>query len=142
MDCCESTPLQPTGTYSLTHSPMFGIPETLPYSETLFFLSFSLFETLSVFLPCPATPNSKLCLSRPSQGLRFLSVLSCFVLSARACDDTFSLFLSIPTPIYHETDRIVGVSSPRPPDQNEKKKKREFTSIAASDQTKRVDVYV
>lgn len=77
MDCCESTPLQPTGTYSLTHSPMFGIPETLPYSETLFFLAFSfcLSFCLSVFLPCPATPNSKLCLSRPSQGLRFLSVL-------------------------------------------------------------------
>lgn len=90
MDCCESTPL-PVGTYSLTHSPMFGIPETLPYSETLFFLSLS----LSVFLPCPATPNSKLCLSRPSQGLRFLSVLSCFVLSARAHDDVFhSLSLS------------------------------------------------
>lgn len=35
---------------------------------------FSLFLSLSVFLPCPATPNSKLCLSRPSQGLRFLSV--------------------------------------------------------------------
>lgn len=88
MDCCESTPLQPTGTYSLTHSPMFGIPETLPYSETLLFLSLS----LSVFLPCPATPNSKLCLSGPSQGLRFLSVLSCFVLSVRAHDDTFYSF--------------------------------------------------
>lgn len=97
---------------------------------------FSCFLSLSVFLPCPATPNSKLCLSRPSQGLRFLSVLSCRVLSARAYDDTFSLFLSIPTPIYHETDRIVGVSSRRPPDQNETKK-REFTSIAASDQTEK-----
>lgn len=50
MDCCESTPLQPTGTYSLTHSPMFGIPETLPYSETLS-LSASLFLSF-----CPALP--------------------------------------------------------------------------------------
>lgn len=72
---CESTPLPLR--YSLTHSPMFGIPETLPSSETLFFLSRALF----VFLPCPATPNSKLCLSRPSQGLRFLSVcLICMIL--------------------------------------------------------------
>lgn len=38
------------------------------------FLSFSFCLSLFVFLPCPATPNSKLCLSRPSQGLRFLSV--------------------------------------------------------------------
>lgn len=51
MDCCKSTPLQPTGTYSLTHSPMFGIPETLPYSETLFFLSCFLFLSF-----CPALP--------------------------------------------------------------------------------------
>lgn len=55
-----------------------------------FFLSFCL--SLFVFLPCPATPNSKLCLSRPSQGLRFLSVLSCFVLFARAHDDTLHSF--------------------------------------------------
>lgn len=52
MDCCESTPLQPTGTYSLTHSPMFGIPETLPYSETL-----SLSASFCLFLSfCPALP--------------------------------------------------------------------------------------
>lgn len=51
MDCCESTPLPLR--YSLTHWPMFGIPETLPYSETLFLLSLSLRLFLSF---CPALP--------------------------------------------------------------------------------------
>lgn len=117
---------------SYTHSPMFGIPETLPSSETLFFLS----RALSVFLPCPATPNSKLCLSRPSQGLRFLSFcLICFVLSARTHEDIFSLFLSIPTrnrPHCSSIPLLALLTKTK-----QKRKKREFTSIAASDQTKK-----
>lgn len=86
MDCCESTPLQPTGTYSLTHSPMFGIPETLPYSETLS-LSASLFLS---FCPALQPPIRNSASQDPLRAC--VSCLSCFVLFARAYDDIFYSF--------------------------------------------------
>lgn len=71
-------------------------PKLYPIPKLFSFL-LSASASLSVFLPCPATPNSKLCLSRPSQGLRFLSVLSCLVLSVRAHDDIFYFLLFLDT---------------------------------------------
>lgn len=137
MDSCESTPLPPLTVLHTRRCSVF--PKLYPIPKL-----FSFCLSLSVFLPCPATPNSKLCLSRPSQGLRFLSVLSylsvCLV-SFSPPGRTTTLFHSF-SRYRHETDRIVVHSIPlrallTKTKWKRKQNKREFTSIAASDQTKK-----
>lgn len=135
MDYCESTPLQPTGTYSLTHSPMFGIPETLPYSETLFFLAFFLFLSFCPALPPPIRNSAS---QDPLRAC--VSCLSCLV-SFSSPGSTMTFFtLSLDTDTNLLRNRPHRSSIPLRAlltKTKRNKKQREFTSIAASDQTKK-----
>lgn len=116
-------------------------PKLYPIPKLFLFLPLSF--CLSA-LPCH--PQFETLPLKTLSGLAFLVCLSYLSVLFRSLRPGvrrhFSLFLSIPTPIYHETDRIVVVSSPRPYNQKrkekkKKRKKREFTSIAASDQTEK-----
>lgn len=134
MDCCESTPLQPTGTYSLTHSPMFGIPETLPYSETLLFLSFSLFLSFCPALPPPIRNSAS---QDPLRAC--VSCLSCLVSFSPPGRTTTFFTLSLDTDTNLSRNRPYRRSIPLRAflTKTKGKEKREFTSIAASEQTEK-----
>lgn len=145
---CESTPLPPLTVLHTRRCSVF--PKLYPLPK-LFSFFLELFRSFCPALPPPirnfaSQDPLRVCVS----CLSVLSVcLSCFVLSARTHDDTFSLFLSIPTPIYYDTDRIVVVSlqpsAPPKPKRKEKKKQKEKESLPQQPyltRLKRVDVYV
>lgn len=113
---------------------MFGIPETLPYSETLFFLSLSLFLS-----SCPALlpPIRNSASQDPLRAC--VSCLSCLV-SFSPHGRTTTLFHSFSRYRHQSITKATAYSSPRPLGQNEMErgtKEREFTSIAASDHTQK-----
>lgn len=115
---------------------MFGIPETLPYSETL---SLSASFCLSA-LPCH--PQFE---TLPLKTLSGLAFLVCLVLfrSLRPGARRHFFTLSLDTDTNLSRNRPYCSSIPLcalPPNQNERKKRnkrREFTSIAASDPTEK-----
>lgn len=118
MDCCESTPLQVPLT--VLHTRRCSVfPKLYPIPKL-----FSFFLSLCFCLPAlPCHPQFETLPLKTLSGLAFLVCLSVLFRSLRpGARRHFSLFLSIPTPIYHETDRIVVGSSLGPPDQNEMEK--------------------